>query len=202
MTLTLSWIDHDQQARDRMERILALFEERDTRDELGSARFVIPSRIFSSRARAPSRPGCATSSLCRGSIAAWKKTEFQAATFPGGLEISSSISARSSWQTANTKACSGPSLGADSSDFLVLCIGLGLELGDCSCLTVPKVDTTEPWMRSTDIDSWPKGETRDRSPQLIGPLPGTGGSPIPLPTSRTASISLSPQTKRHISRIA
>ena len=35
MTLTLSWIDHDQQARDRMERILALFEERDTRDELG-----------------------------------------------------------------------------------------------------------------------------------------------------------------------
>ncbi len=35
MSLTLSWIDHDQQARERMERILALFEERDTRDELG-----------------------------------------------------------------------------------------------------------------------------------------------------------------------
>ena len=35
MTFSLRWIDHDQQARNRMERILAMFEERDTRDELG-----------------------------------------------------------------------------------------------------------------------------------------------------------------------
>ena len=35
MTFALSWIDHDQEARNRMERILAMFEERDTRDELG-----------------------------------------------------------------------------------------------------------------------------------------------------------------------
>lgn len=32
---TLTWIDHDTEARDRMQRILALFEERDIRDELG-----------------------------------------------------------------------------------------------------------------------------------------------------------------------
>ena len=35
MSFSLSWIDHDQNARNRMERILAMFEERDTRDELG-----------------------------------------------------------------------------------------------------------------------------------------------------------------------
>ena len=32
---TLAWLDHDEAARDRMERVLALFEERDTVDELG-----------------------------------------------------------------------------------------------------------------------------------------------------------------------
>lgn len=35
MPSTLAWIDHDAEARDRMERVLALFEERDIRDELG-----------------------------------------------------------------------------------------------------------------------------------------------------------------------
>ena len=35
MSFSLNWIDHDQEARNRMERILAMFEERDTRDELG-----------------------------------------------------------------------------------------------------------------------------------------------------------------------
>lgn len=35
MPSTLFWIDHDREARDRTQRILALFEERDTRDELG-----------------------------------------------------------------------------------------------------------------------------------------------------------------------
>lgn len=35
MPSTLTWIDHDTEARDRMQRILALFEERDIRDELG-----------------------------------------------------------------------------------------------------------------------------------------------------------------------
>jgi hypothetical protein len=35
MTSLLAWIDHDPAERERMQRILALFEERDTRDELG-----------------------------------------------------------------------------------------------------------------------------------------------------------------------
>jgi hypothetical protein len=35
MPSTLSWLDHDAEARDRMHRVLALFEERDTMDELG-----------------------------------------------------------------------------------------------------------------------------------------------------------------------
>lgn len=35
MAATLTWLDHDATDRDRMNRILALFRERDTRDELG-----------------------------------------------------------------------------------------------------------------------------------------------------------------------
>ena len=35
LTATLTWLDHDETDRDRMNRILALFRERDTRDELG-----------------------------------------------------------------------------------------------------------------------------------------------------------------------
>jgi len=35
MTSHLSWLDHDASERDRVQRILALFKERDTRDELG-----------------------------------------------------------------------------------------------------------------------------------------------------------------------
>jgi hypothetical protein len=35
VTSTLSWIDHDAAERDRMQRVLQLFRERDTRDELG-----------------------------------------------------------------------------------------------------------------------------------------------------------------------
>jgi hypothetical protein len=35
MPSTLAWIDYDAAERDRMQRILALFKERDTRDELG-----------------------------------------------------------------------------------------------------------------------------------------------------------------------
>lgn len=35
MAATLTWLDHDTTDRDRMNRILALFRERDTRDELG-----------------------------------------------------------------------------------------------------------------------------------------------------------------------
>ena len=35
MAATLTWLDHDAADRDRMNRILALFRERDTRDELG-----------------------------------------------------------------------------------------------------------------------------------------------------------------------
>jgi hypothetical protein len=35
MPSTLAWIDHDTPARERTLRILSLFQERDTRDELG-----------------------------------------------------------------------------------------------------------------------------------------------------------------------
>jgi hypothetical protein len=35
MASTLSWIDHDAAERERMQRVLQLFRERDTRDELG-----------------------------------------------------------------------------------------------------------------------------------------------------------------------
>jgi hypothetical protein len=35
MSASLTWLDHDSSERDRMNRILALFRERDTRDELG-----------------------------------------------------------------------------------------------------------------------------------------------------------------------
>jgi Family of unknown function (DUF6361) len=35
LAATLTWLDHDAMDRDRMNRILALFRERDTRDELG-----------------------------------------------------------------------------------------------------------------------------------------------------------------------
>jgi Family of unknown function (DUF6361) len=35
LSATLTWLDHDAADRDRMNRILALFRERDTRDELG-----------------------------------------------------------------------------------------------------------------------------------------------------------------------
>ncbi len=35
MGATLTWLDHDVGERDRMQRILSLFKERDTRDELG-----------------------------------------------------------------------------------------------------------------------------------------------------------------------
>lgn len=35
MPSTLTWLDHDASARDRTQRILSLFEERDTRNELG-----------------------------------------------------------------------------------------------------------------------------------------------------------------------
>jgi len=35
MSASLTWLDHDASDRDRMNRILALFRERDTRDELG-----------------------------------------------------------------------------------------------------------------------------------------------------------------------
>lgn len=35
MAATLTWLDHDADERDRMQRILSLFKERDTRDELG-----------------------------------------------------------------------------------------------------------------------------------------------------------------------
>ena len=35
MPFTLSWVDHDQEARNRVQKILALLEERESRDELG-----------------------------------------------------------------------------------------------------------------------------------------------------------------------
>ncbi|MDT8285276.1 MAG: DUF6361 family protein, partial [Thermovirgaceae bacterium] len=35
MPSTLSWIDHDPKERDRMNQILSLFKESETRDELG-----------------------------------------------------------------------------------------------------------------------------------------------------------------------
>ena len=35
MTSTLTWVDYDSEARDRSLRILALFEQKESRDELG-----------------------------------------------------------------------------------------------------------------------------------------------------------------------
>ena len=35
MSFALSWVDHDQEARNRVEKILALLNEREARDELG-----------------------------------------------------------------------------------------------------------------------------------------------------------------------
>lgn len=48
MPATLAWLDHDPAARERVERILALFEERDTRDELGlgAIRDAFSDRLF------------------------------------------------------------------------------------------------------------------------------------------------------------
>jgi len=48
MTLSLTWLDHDAEARDRTNRILGLFEERETRDELGigEIRDAISDRLF------------------------------------------------------------------------------------------------------------------------------------------------------------
>lgn len=48
MPAFLTWVDHDPADRDRMRRILALFEERDTRDELGlgAIRDTLADRFF------------------------------------------------------------------------------------------------------------------------------------------------------------
>jgi len=48
MSLSLTWLDHDSDARDRALRILALFEEKDTRDELGlgSVRDAFADQLF------------------------------------------------------------------------------------------------------------------------------------------------------------
>lgn len=35
MTSTLTWVDYDSEARDRSLRILALFQQKESRDELG-----------------------------------------------------------------------------------------------------------------------------------------------------------------------
>ncbi|HYM89663.1 MAG TPA: DUF6361 family protein, partial [Nitrospiraceae bacterium] len=48
LVATLTWLDHDTTDRDRMNRILALFRERDTRDELGigSIRDLLADELF------------------------------------------------------------------------------------------------------------------------------------------------------------
>jgi hypothetical protein len=48
MTSRLTWIDHDSQARERSLRILALFREKESRDELGigGIRDAIADRLF------------------------------------------------------------------------------------------------------------------------------------------------------------
>lgn len=48
MPSTLAWLDHDAQARDRMDRVLALFEEHGTVDELGlgAVRDAFSDRLF------------------------------------------------------------------------------------------------------------------------------------------------------------
>jgi len=48
MASTLTWVDHDRRARERSERLLALFDERDTRDELGlgGVRDAIADKLF------------------------------------------------------------------------------------------------------------------------------------------------------------
>lgn len=48
MTSHLAWLDHDSTARDRMQRILALFKNKDARDELGlgTVRDSIADQLF------------------------------------------------------------------------------------------------------------------------------------------------------------
>ena len=48
MPSTLAWLDHDQEARERSQRILALFQERGTQDQLGvgSIRDSFADRLF------------------------------------------------------------------------------------------------------------------------------------------------------------
>ena len=48
MPSLLSWVDHDSAARERSLRILALFQEKETRDELGlgGVRDAFADRLF------------------------------------------------------------------------------------------------------------------------------------------------------------
>lgn len=72
MVSTLTWIDHDSRARERTLRILAQFQEKESRDELGigTVRDSLADLLFP--APAPSRHGCVICSSFPGFTGRWK----------------------------------------------------------------------------------------------------------------------------------
>jgi hypothetical protein len=77
---SLAWIDFDEAERQRAQRIVALFQERESRDELGlgAIRDSIADRLFPERARF--RPACAICSSFPGCFACWKAGTFRKAS--------------------------------------------------------------------------------------------------------------------------
>ena len=67
-----AWIDFDEAERQRAQRIMALFQERESRDELGLGPSAIRSRITCFPERARSRPACGICSSFPGCSACWK----------------------------------------------------------------------------------------------------------------------------------
>jgi hypothetical protein len=68
----LSWVDNSAAERQRMRQAVALFDESDTRDELGigSIRDAFADELF--REPPSSRRGCGTPSSFRGCTRAWR----------------------------------------------------------------------------------------------------------------------------------
>ena len=77
---SLAWIDFDEAERQRAQRIMALFQERESRDELGlgAIRDSIADHLFQERAQF--RPACATCSSFPGCSVCWKAGMFRKAS--------------------------------------------------------------------------------------------------------------------------